>query len=162
MMVKDELEKVKEWHRRCAVSRRGRRGAIVEVIWIMCFCFREVISTLHVPLLRHSFIITYLINGQYWKSVPSILWLPWKLAPHSPGLKLSVQNSTRFWWLGDDEADSLVRIYTVFSLAYLPWIAMMTKITMKNAVSVLRCCRLIAVVSSGLTFYMLIKIDFWN
>ena len=32
MMVKDELEKVKEWHRRCAVSRRGRRGAIVEVI----------------------------------------------------------------------------------------------------------------------------------
>ena len=32
MMVKDELEKVKEWHRRCAVSRRGRRGAIEEVI----------------------------------------------------------------------------------------------------------------------------------
>ena len=40
--------------------------------------------------------------------------------------------------------------------------AMMTKITMKNAVSVLRSCRLIAVVSFGLTFYMLIKIDFWN
>ena len=32
----------------------------------------------------------------------------------------------------------------------------------ENAVSVLRCCRLIAVVSFGLTFYMLIKIDFWT
>ena len=120
MMVKDELEKVKEWHRRCAVSRRGRRGAIVEVIWIMCFC---LIGNFHASRTSpETFIYNiYIINGHYLKSVPSILWLPWKLAPHSPGLKLSVQNnSIRFWWLGEDEVHLLVIIYTIHVYLVLP------------------------------------------
>ncbi len=30
-MEKDELDRVREWHMRCAASQRGRRGAVVQV-----------------------------------------------------------------------------------------------------------------------------------